>query len=93
MVNPLTVKGDAVPLFDIITPPFDDVQVAEKLVIALPLAAPAVNDTTSEPVVVVVEADTAFTFVGGTGDPTFTGADAADAGLLPRPLVALTVHV
>jgi hypothetical protein len=87
----VTVKGLAVPDFEPVTPPLAEVQVAVKLVIALPLLAPAVNDTVNGPVDVVVEPVTALTAVGGAGEPT-TATDDADAALAPTPLVAFTVQ-
>jgi hypothetical protein len=62
-------------------------------VIALPLFAPSAKVTVSEPVLVAVDADTAFTAPGAAGDPTITGSDGADARLAPRALLALTVQV
>jgi hypothetical protein len=82
-----------VPDFEPVTPPFDEVQVAMKPVIALPLLAPAVNDTVSGAVVVVVDPATALTAVGAAGDPSITAGDGVDAALVPMALVALTVHL
>jgi hypothetical protein len=93
VVRPVTVNGDAAPVTVPLTPLSDEVHVAVKPVIAFPLFAPAVNETTNEPVAVVVEPETALTFVGAAGDPTITaGDDGGEAGLEPRPFVALTVH-
>jgi len=69
-----------------------EVHVAVYFPIALPLLTPAAKVTVSEPVVVVVEPDAAFTPVGGAGEPTITGPEEADAGLAPTTLVAVTVH-
>ena len=85
------VAPEWVPLF--VMPPLLDVQVAVWLVIALPLSAPSVKVTTNEPVVVVVDPDTAFTPVGAAGAPTVTGSDGADAKLVPRAFVAVTLQV
>jgi hypothetical protein len=82
-----------VPDFVPITPPLLEVQVAVKLVIALPLLAPGVNDTVTGAVVVVVEPGVALTAVGAAGDPTITAADGGDATPTPRALVAVTEHV
>jgi hypothetical protein len=63
-------------------------------VIAAPLLfAGAVNVTVSDPVVPVVEPDTALTLTGASGAPALTAAEAADAGPAPREFVAFTVHV
>ena len=62
-------------------------------VIALTLSAPSVNVTVNEPVVVVVDPDTALTPVGAAGEPTITAPDAADAGPVPTTFVAVTVKV
>lgn len=67
--------------------------VVVKLVIALPLFAAAVNDTTNDPVAVVVEADTAFTAVGAAGDPTVTAGDSADIVLVPTAFTAATLNL
>jgi hypothetical protein len=85
------VTPECVP--DRATPPLLDVQVARWLVIALPLFAPSAKVTTSEPVVVAVEADTARTPAGAAGDPTITGRDGTDAGPVPTAFVAVTVKV
>ena len=93
VVTALTVTGEAAaePVF--VTPPSVDVQVAVLVVTELPLLTAAVNDTTSDPVAVVVEPETAVTDVGAAGAPTITAADATDALPAPRELDALTVHV
>ena len=93
VVAAVTVSGDEALVAVLVAPPSDDTHVAVKLVTALPLFEPGVNDTTSDAVAVVVEDDTAVTAVGGAGDPTITGADAADTTPAPRAFVALTVHV
>src|SRR4051812_37918311 len=76
----------------LVIPPLLDTHVAVWLAIALPLLAPIVKETTTEPVGAAVEPDLATTFVGGAGEPTITGDDALDAGPAPRALIALTVH-
>jgi hypothetical protein len=95
VVTPVSVIGAAVapacvPIF--VAPPLVEVHVAVWLVIALPLFAPIVNVTVNEPVAVVVELDTAFTFVGAAGEPTITESDGVEAALAPIALVALTVQ-
>jgi hypothetical protein len=85
------VAPECVPV--LVTPPLLDTHVAVWLVIALPLFAPITNVTVNDPVVVVAEPDTAFTFVGGAGEPTITASDGADATPVPTALVAWTVHV
>jgi hypothetical protein len=57
-------------------------------VIADPLLAGAVHDTTADPF-----PGTADTFVGATGAPTVTAAVAADCGPVPLPFLAATVNV
>jgi hypothetical protein len=54
----------------LVRPPLLEVQVAVWLVMALPLLAPSAKVTLSEPVVVVVDPDTALTAVGAAGTPT-----------------------
>jgi hypothetical protein len=54
----------------------------------LPPLVGAAKLTVSGPVDAVVEPETAFAFVGIPGVPTMTLADGADAGPLPRELVA-----
>ena len=85
--------GLAVAVADRAIPPFEDVQVAEKLVIGLELGAPAMNVTVIGPVVVVVEPERASAPVGAAGEPTMTGGDTIDAGPVPIEFLALTVHV
>jgi hypothetical protein len=75
-----------------VVPPFGDVHVAVKLLMALPLLAPGVKETMTDPVAEAVF-DLALTAVAGAGEPTITGADAAEAGLAPRALVCFTRHV
>jgi hypothetical protein len=93
VVRPVRVRGLAVPDFEPVTPPFVEVQVAVKLVIALPLLAPGVNDTVNGPVDVVVEPVTALTAAGGTGVPALTGGVAADWGPVPSWFDAATLKV
>ena len=74
VVSPDTVTGpDAADAVRVV-PPFVDVQVAVKLVIALPLFAPGVNDTRNEP----ATASTACTAVGAKGEPAITAPDSGD---------------
>src|SRR5437667_10988383 len=57
LVRLLTVTGDAAPVWLPGVPPSSDEQLAEKLVIALPLSAPGVNATETEalpPVALVI---------------------------------------
>jgi hypothetical protein len=44
-VKAVTRNGDEAPVLVLVTPPFDETQVAVKLVMALPLFAPGVNVT------------------------------------------------
>jgi hypothetical protein len=74
---------------DFVTPPLLDVHVAVWLWIVLPLFAPIVNVTRSVPDAILV----ATTAVGGAGEPTITGPDAADASPIPRAFFAVTLHV
>ena len=60
--------------------------------VALPLLTPGAKATDTGPVAVVVDPDVARTAVGAAGDPTTTDADGADAGPVPRALVAVTAH-
>jgi hypothetical protein len=78
---------------DLVAPPLLEIHVAVWLLMALPLSVPSAKVTVKEPVEVVVDPDTAFTPVGGAGEPTITAADAADGGPVPTPLVAATVHL
>jgi hypothetical protein len=85
----MTVIGLAVPDFDPATPPFDDVHVAVRLLIAAPLAAGLTNVTRSCP-------DATFAtvgFAGWAGAPTVIAPEATDFGLVPRAFVAVTVQV
>ena len=89
VVSPVTVIGDLVDVAVAVAPPLLDVHVTVYEVIALPPVAPAVNVTTAEPGVWVrVEIDGALGLAATTNS-----AEATDAGLLPNPLVASTVHV
>ena len=72
-----------------VVPPFVDVQVAAKLVIALPLFAPGVNDTRNEPTAV----STAVTAVGATGEPAITAPDSDDWAPVPAAFTAATRNV
>ena len=89
MVSPVTVIGDAVPVLVPAAPPSSDVQLAEKLVIVLPLSAPGVNatDTDASPRVTLVIDGAAGAAAG------ITLAEAADGALVPITLVAVTVQV
>jgi hypothetical protein len=93
VVRPVSVSGLAVPDFDPVTPLFVETHVAVKLVIALPLLAPGVNDTVNGPVDVVVEPGAARTAVGDTGVPALSAGVAADCGPVPRWLDAATLNV
>jgi hypothetical protein len=93
VVRPVTVSGLAVPVAVPVTPLLVEVHVTAKLVMALPLLAPAVNDTLSGPVDDEVEPGTAATAAGAAGDPTITAGDGADAMLAPFAFVAFTVQV
>ena len=81
--------GDAEPVLVPGVPPLADVQLAEKLVMVLPLSAPGVNATEIEALPRV-----ALVIVGALGAAAgTTAADAADGLLVPSALVAVTVHV
>jgi len=84
-----TVIGEAVPVFERVAPPLDETHAAVYPVIALPLFAPGVNLTFSEPAATL----TAVTCVGAAGAPTIAAADGSLAGPVPRAFVARTVHV
>src|SRR5260221_242033 len=89
LVSPGTVMGEAVSVLVPVAPPLSELQVAEKLVIALPLLAPAVNATRTD-----VLPRVTLVIVGASG--TVAGTTAADAGegaLVPIALVAVIVHV
>jgi hypothetical protein len=88
VVSPVTVIGDLAEVTEPVAPPLLEVHVAVYEVIALPPVVPAVNVITAEPGVwVTVEID------GAPGTAATTNrAEATDAGLLPKPLVASTVH-
>ena len=81
----------------LVRPPLLEIQVAVWLMMALPWLAPSAKVTLSEPVVVVVDPDTALTAVGAAGTPTTvivrcTGAAAAveSAGtMMPARAVSL----
>ena len=81
--------GDAAPVLVPDAPPLLDVHVAVYEVIASPLSAGTVNATDAVPSPVVTAP-----IPGGLGTPAGTiAADAGDAGLVPTPLVAVTLHV
>ena len=89
LVSPVTVMGDAAPELLPDVPPLLDVQLAEKLVIALPLALPAVNATETDALPLVT-----LVIVGGDGAAAgMTAADSAEGPLVPSALVAVTVHL
>jgi hypothetical protein len=92
-VRPNTVSGLADPVIAPVPPPLLDVHVAVKLVIALPLFAPAVKLTINGPIDVVVEPEIAFTAVGAAGEPTTTASDDNDWGPVPIKFVAATLNV
>jgi hypothetical protein len=89
LVRPVTVIGDAGPLLLPAVPPLLDVHAAVYDVIALPLPAGAVNVIT---ICSFPRATDGCAGASGTVAGT-TVADASDAGLVPTPLVAVTVHV
>jgi hypothetical protein len=60
---------------------------------ALPLFAPGVKLTASDPVAVVVEVGATFKTVGGVGDPTIVAGEDGDAALGPTAFLAFTVQV
>jgi hypothetical protein len=89
LVSPVTVIGDAVPVSVPAAPPSSEVQLAEKLVIALPLFAPGVNATETD-----VSPRVTLVIVGASGAAAGTTlADADEGTLVPIALVAVTVHV
>ena len=62
--------------------------------IALPWLAPALNDTTSGPVALVVEPGTALTCLGAPGGvPGVTLADSADCDPVPTEFTAATLNL
>jgi hypothetical protein len=89
LVSPVTVIGDVVPVLVPGVPPSSEVQLAAKLVIALPLSAPGVNATETD-------AFPRVTLVTGGARGAAAGTTLADAGdALPAPsaLLAVTVQV
>jgi hypothetical protein len=89
LVSPVTVIGDAAAASVPAAPPSSEVQLAEKLVIALPLLAPGVNATETE-----VLPRVALVIAGAPGAAAGTTlADAGEGALVPIALVAVTVHV
>ena len=94
-MTPATVSVVVAPMTVLDTPPLADVHVVVYLgsVTGLPLDAPGVNVTLSDPVECVVESDRATTLVGAAGEPSTTTADDDDAGPVPTALVEVTVHV
>jgi hypothetical protein len=89
LVSPVTVIGEAVPVSVPAAPPSSEVQLAEKLVIALPLSAPGVNATKTD-----VLPRVTLEMVGASGAAAgMTLADADEGALVPIALVAVTVHV
>ena len=94
VVRPDTVNGEPVPVLLLFTPPLLDAHVVAYRVIALPLLAPALNDTTNGPVALVVEPDTAFTRLGAPGAVDgVTFADSADCAPTPTELTAATLNL
>jgi hypothetical protein len=88
-VSKATVIAECAPLAVRVVPPLLDVQVTLKNEMALPPVAPAVNVTTAEPAVWLTPV-----IVGALGAVAATNdVEALDATLLPKPLVASTVHV
>ena len=89
MVRPVTVIGDPEPLALPVAPPLLEVHDAEKDVIGLPLSAPGVNATETDPFPRVT-----LVIVGESGTAAgIAGSDGSDAADVPMPLVAVTVHV
>src|SRR5262245_44551159 len=68
------------------TPPFDDVQLALKLVIALPPSLPGVKATDADPLPRVA---VPMTGAAGTVTVSTTAFDAAEAGPVPLMFVAV----
>jgi hypothetical protein len=94
VLKPPTVIGDPGPDFVNTSPFRPSVHVTWNDVIALPFAVPAVNDTTTGPAAPTALPDTAFTPVGTPGGLRgTTTADTGDAGPVPIPFVAVTLHV
>jgi hypothetical protein len=91
-VKPVTVIGEALPLAVWVAPPLLETHVTVKLVIGIPPLAPAVKGTVDEVATGCVTVPGVKTGALGTVAATKL-ADAADAGLLPTPLVANTVQV
>ncbi|HTK15444.1 MAG TPA: hypothetical protein VL769_03550 [Acidimicrobiia bacterium] len=89
LVRPVTVIGDAGPELFPNVPPSLDVQFAAYDVIALPLSAGAVNVTT---ICWFPRVTDGCAGASGTVAGT-TVSDAAEAGLVPTALVAVTVQV
>lgn len=77
------------------TPPLVDEHVAAYPVIAVPPSLTGVeNVTINEPVLAVVEPDTALADLGAPGAvAAVTGLEASEAEPVPAPLVAATLHV
>lgn len=89
-VKPVTTIGDEAPLPDPPTPPSLDTQLAEKLVIAAPLDAPAANDTLNRLTPVTVAAP----IVGAAGaSAAITLGETLDGADSPRAFVAVTEQV
>jgi hypothetical protein len=93
VVRPAAVIGLALPVADPGAPPSVEAHDAVNPVTALPLAAPGVKVMLSVPVAEVVEPEAKLTADGGAGDPTMTAGEGTDAGPMPRPFVAVIVHV
>jgi hypothetical protein len=93
VVSPGTVIGLTVAELEPAAPPLADVHAAVKFEIALPLFAPAVKLTMSDPVGVVVEVGLTFTTVGAAGDPTIVATEGCDARLEPTAFLAFTLQV
>jgi hypothetical protein len=89
LVSPVTVIGEPVPVSVPAAPPSSEVQLAEKLVIVLPLSVPGVNATETD-----VLPRVTLEIVGASGAAAGTTlADADEGALVPIALVAVTVHV
>jgi hypothetical protein len=88
-VKPLTVMGEALPLLLPVAPPLLDAHEAVNDVMGLPLSAPAENATVTDPLPRVT-----FVMVGESGTAAgIAGSEGSDAPLVPRPFVAVAVHV
>jgi hypothetical protein len=88
LVRPVTVSGDPAPVLFPAAPPLLDVQVTVYEVTVLPRGGAGPKVTVAAP---LAGATLAIVGAPGTAAPTTT-AEGADAGLVPTPLVAVTVQ-